>query len=83
MRRRAAISAPIVSAASRYTRIAAEAPIRELRVVEALGHARVLIAGHRPHRHGGQGQWVASVLYSGAAVTAGAPALPFGRLKRR
>ena len=34
-------------------RIAAGAPVRELLVVEAFGHARVPFAGHRPHHRAG------------------------------
>jgi hypothetical protein len=93
------IPAPIVSAASRYTRVVASAPIRELPVVEALGRARLPVAGRRPVYHRArQGQWVASVLrdnpgyrlerWSGGAVataTADAPNASFEatRLNRR
>jgi hypothetical protein len=59
----AAIRAPTVSAASRYNPVAASAPVRQLPLLEALGHARVPTAGRRPVYHGArQGQWVASVL---------------------
>jgi hypothetical protein len=50
-----------VSAASRDL-IAAAAPVRELLLVEAVGHARVPTAACRPDHRARQGQWVASVL---------------------